>query len=65
MPLGVDSFTNPIVQSYTFLLPLLAEESFYAFQVSSGTIDCNAFPLDATSFLGISVKLITPIAPVP
>lgn len=62
MPLGVDGAGNPIVRSYTFVLPLDKNEAFFAFQVSSGTIDCNAFPGDEISWLGISLTLIKAVA---
>nr|WRQ65946.1 structural protein [Tolivirales sp. gcode 6] len=58
MPLGVDQANNPIVQSYTFVLPLDKTVAFQAFRVSTGTIDCNAFPDDDISWLGVSFKLL-------
>jgi hypothetical protein len=58
MPLGVDEANNPIVRSYTFVLPLDKTEAFQAFKVSTGTIDCNAFPNDNISWLGVSLKLL-------
>nr|WRQ65084.1 structural protein [Tolivirales sp. gcode 6] len=59
--LGVDSDSNPKVMHYRFILPLSRTVPFYSFEVSEGTIDCNAFPGDATSWLGIQLKLLAPI----
>lgn len=60
MPLGLDSVGNPRVQHYRFILPLSKDETFYAFEASDGSVDCNAFPDDATSWLGINLKFINP-----
>lgn len=62
MPLGLTSVGDPRVWHYRFVLPLAKNVGFYAFEVSDGTVDCNAFPGDETSWLGIAVKLLAPFA---
>lgn len=60
MPLGLDANGNPRVFHYRFILLLPANTAFFSFEISNGTIDCNSFPGDETSFLGISLQLLAP-----
>lgn len=62
MPLGLDSAGDPRVHHYRFVLPLAKNVPFYSFEVSDGTIDCNAFPGDETSWLGLELKLLSPFS---